>query len=141
MMTLGTESELAFVYKFGTIENIQEMKTSAATRRDTMEAEGKSDRWAARQQNIMPAVNSELIGFKIEMLFQYDNEDGTTYVNRCNGDIISILNKKSDYVKVRWNQECLGQGGPDITKQKLLASMWNPNKASKEAWREYFGSE
>ena len=26
MMTLGTESELAFVYKFGTIENIQEMK-------------------------------------------------------------------------------------------------------------------
>ena len=59
MMTLGTESELAFVYKFGTIENIQEMKTSAATRRDTMEAEGKSDHWAARQQNIMPAVNSE----------------------------------------------------------------------------------
>ena len=141
MMTLGTESELAFVYKFGTIENIQEMKASAATRRDTMEAEGKSDCWAARQQNIMPKVNSELIGFKIEMLFQYDNEDGTTYVNWCNGVIISILNEKSYYVKVRWNQECLGQGEPKITKEKLLASKWNPNKAAKGAWREYFGSD
>ena len=88
----------------------------------------------------MPKVNSELIGFKIEMLFQYDNEDGTTYVNWCNGVIISILNEKSYYVKVRWNQECLGQGEPNITKEKLLASKWNPNKATKGAWREYFGS-
>ena len=60
MMTLGTEPELAFVYKFGTIENIKEMKASAATRRDTMEVEGKSDHWAARQQNIMLKVNSDL---------------------------------------------------------------------------------
>ena len=56
----------------------------------------------------MPAVSSELIGFKIEMLFQYDNEDGTAYVNWCNGVIISILNEKSNYVKVRLNQECWG---------------------------------
>ena len=75
------------------------------------------------------------------MLFQYDSEDGTTYDNWCNGDIISILNEKSNYVKVRWNQECLGQGEPDITKEKLLASKWKPNKAAKGAWREYFGSE
>ena len=141
MMILGTESELTFVYKFGTIENIQELKTSAASRSDTMEAEGTSDCWAARQQSIMPVVNSELIGFKIEMLFRYNNEDGTTYVNWCNGVIISILNEKSYYVKVRWNQECLGQGEPNITKEKLLASNWNPNKAAKGAWREYFGSD
>jgi len=75
------------------------------------------------------------------MLFQYDSEDGTTYDNWCNGDIISILNEKSNYVKVRWNQECLGQGEPDIIKEKLLASKWNPHKASKGTWREYFGSE
>ena len=82
------------------MENIQEMKASAAARRDTMEAEGKSDHWAARQQIFMLMVNSELIGFKIDMLFQYNDEDGTTYVNWCNGVIISILNEKSNYVKV-----------------------------------------
>ena len=48
---------------------------------ESMEAEGKSDCWAARQENIIPTVKSELICFKIEMLFQYDNEDGTSYVN------------------------------------------------------------
>ncbi len=68
-MTLGTESELAFVYKFGTIENIQEMKTSAATTRDTKEAEGKSDHRAARQQNIMSAVISELMASKLKCFF------------------------------------------------------------------------
>ena len=79
----------------------------------------------------MPAVNSELIGFIIEFLFQYDNKDGTTYVNWYNGVIISILNEMSNFVKVRWDQEqeCLGQGEPGITKEKLLASNWNPNKA------------
>ncbi len=117
------------------------MKISVATRRDTMEAEGKSDHWAARQQNIKLSVNSALIGFKIEMLFQYDNEDGTTYVNWCNGVIISILNEKSYFVKVGWNHKCLGQGESEITKEKLLASKWNPNKAAKGAWREYFGSD
>ena len=40
------------------------------------------------------------------------------------------MNEKSNYVKVRWNQECLGQGEPDKTKEKLLVSKWNPNKAS-----------
>jgi hypothetical protein len=34
MMKLGTESELAFVYKFGTNKDIEELKTSAAKERD-----------------------------------------------------------------------------------------------------------
>ena len=67
MMKFGTESELAFVYKFGINENIQDMKTNSARRR--VEAEGKSDCWATRQQHIMPAVNNELIGFKTEIIF------------------------------------------------------------------------
>jgi hypothetical protein len=58
----------------------------------------------------MPAVNSELIGFKTEMIFQFDNEDGRTYGNWYNGVLISILNEKSNHVKVRRNQEYLGQG-------------------------------
>ena len=134
MMTLGTESELTVVYKFGTNGNIQEMNRRSATRRDIMEAEGKTDCWATRQKNIMPIVNSELIGFKFEMCFQYDSGDGTTYVNWCNGVIISILSEKSDCVKVRWNNEFLCQDESKITKEKLLVSKWNPKKASKGAW-------
>ena len=38
---------------------------------------------------------------------------------------------------VRWIQECLGQGKPEITMKKLLASTWNPSKSSKVAQKEY----
>ena len=75
---------------------------------------------------------------KIEIPFQYDNEDGTTYVIWFNGVVISILNEKSNYFKVRWNIKNIWA---DITKEKLLVSKLNPNKAWKGTWREYFGSD
>jgi hypothetical protein len=89
----------------------------------------------------MPTVNSELIDFHNEMLFQYENENGITYVNLCNGVIISKLTEQSNFVMVRLNQECLDQGEPEITREKLLISKWNPSKASKGARRKYFGSD
>ena len=63
-----------------TVELFIEMMTSSAMRRVTIGTEAISD-WAARQQNIMPTVNIELVGFEIEMLFQYHNKDGTSSVN------------------------------------------------------------
>ncbi len=74
------------------------------------------------------------------MLFQYDIEDGTSYVNWCNGEITSIISAKLQYVRIQWSQDCLGPDDPLSTKEKLLPSKWNPNKASKGVWREYFGS-
>ena len=40
---------------------------------------------AARQSTIMLVIDDSLVGFRIEMLFQYDKQDGTSYVNWCHG--------------------------------------------------------
>jgi hypothetical protein len=50
MITLGTESDLAFVYKIWAIENIEELKSSAAKRREKIVEEGKWYHWVAREQ-------------------------------------------------------------------------------------------
>jgi hypothetical protein len=42
-------------------------------------------------------------------------------------------------VCVKWDKECLNPGEPSLTKEKLLSSKWNPNKAMKGAWRQFFG--
>ncbi len=76
------------------------MMASAAKTRDTTEAECNPDHWAARQQNIMPEVKSELFGFKLKRFSQYNKNDGTTYVNWCNGVLNSILKETSNYVMV-----------------------------------------
>ena len=53
------------------------------------------------------------------MLFPYDNEDRTMYLNWCHRVVTSILSQKSRYVLIKWDIECLDQGGPEITKEKL----------------------
>ena len=65
------------------------------------------------------------------MLFQYDNDDGTMYLNWCHGVVTSIVSQKSRYVLVKWDRECFDPGGPKMTKEKLLVSRWNPKKAPK----------
>ena len=61
------------------------------------------DCFLAKKGNVMPVIDETLVGFKIEMLFQYDNDDGTTYLNWCNSVISSIINSKSEYVNLKWN--------------------------------------
>ena len=88
---------------------------------------------------IIPAIGGLFVGFNFEMLFQYEDQDGTSYVNWCHGVVESIFNEKSNHVCVKWNEECLNPGEPSVTKEKLLSSKWNPNRATKGVWRQYFG--
>ena len=48
------------------------------------------DPWSLMQQNIMPTVDETFVGFKIEMLFVYDIDDGSSYLDWCNGVVNSI---------------------------------------------------
>lgn len=48
------------------------------------------DPWSLMQQNIMPTVDETFVGFKIEMLFEHENVNGTRYLDWCNGDVDSI---------------------------------------------------
>jgi hypothetical protein len=131
---LGTESELSFVYAAGNDDEMGEFWTSAHAEWDKLEQEGKTDRLSAKQSTIMPIVDDSFIGYNIEMLFQYDEQDGTSYVNWCHGIVESVCNAKTNCVYVKWSQGNLNPGVQSVTKEKLLSSKWNPGKATKGAW-------
>ena len=77
-------------------------------------------------------------GFKIDMLFEYNDDDGPV-LQWCQGEVIEFikeLDEKHVIVKIEWNEKWLKGGDPTITKQKLLRTKWNPDKPSNGAWRE-----
>jgi hypothetical protein len=73
------------------------------------------------------------------MLFQYDEQDGTSYVNWCHGIVELICNSKTNCMCDKWSPKCLNPGGPSVTKEKLLSSKWNPRRATKGTWEQNFG--
>ena len=50
-------------------------------KRSNMEESGEIEGWSVRQRNVMPKLEDAFIGFKIQMLFQFNAEDGATYLN------------------------------------------------------------
>ena len=91
------------------------------------------------QMNAMPLVDESLVGFNIEMLFEYPNVvEGGTYLDWAYGTVKEIMNKNTNRVLIEWNDECLGRLDRKETIQKLLMTKWNPKQNTNEgAWREY----
>ena len=79
------------------------------------------------------------VSANILTFLKYDEQDGTSYVNWCHGIVQSVCNAKTNCVYIKWSQDCLNPGEQSVTKEKLLSSKWNPGKATKGAWRQYFG--
>lgn len=65
-----------------------------------MEADGFLYCWASRQWNLMPEIKT-MVGFMNEMLFQYGNEDGTSYIYWHNGEVVSMVNAKLNDVLIK----------------------------------------
>ena len=66
-----------------------------------MEERGEGNRWSEMQFNIMPKVDETLVGFKIEMLFDYPNEiKGGTYIDWAHGVVEEVINSKSNRVLI-----------------------------------------
>ncbi len=65
--------------------NLAEIKVKTYAKRDRREADGVGDRWSEMQRSVMLDIDSMLIGFRIEMLFEYKETDGTTYLDWCHG--------------------------------------------------------
>jgi hypothetical protein len=123
---LGPQSELSFANAVGNHDEMKEFKTSAYAKQDKLEEEGKTNHWSARQSTIMPVIDDSLVRFPIGMLFHYDEQDSTSYVNCCSGIVESICNAKTNCVCVKWSQDCLNPG-----EEKLLSSQQNPHSATK----------
>ena len=55
-----------------------------------MEEQGITDRHE-RMQPMRPAVNENLVGQDIEQLWMFDEEDGTTILQWCQGIFVAML--------------------------------------------------
>jgi hypothetical protein len=137
MQPLGTKSELAMNMKSRDVNNLAKFKRKAYVERDRREANGDGDRWSEMQRSVMPDIDSTLIGFRIEMLFEYTETDGATYLDWCHGEVTLVIGDKSKYAKIRWDEECLRPGDRSTTQERLLQTKWNPELARKGAWRDY----
>ena len=137
MQSLGTKSELDMTMKSRDENNLAEFKKKAYAERDRREADGVGDRWSEMQRSVMPEIDSTLIGFRIKMLFEYTETDGTTYLDWCHGEVTSVIGNKTKNAKIRWDEECFRPGDCSTTQEKLLQTKWNPEQARKGAWREY----
>jgi hypothetical protein len=89
------------------------------------------------QRSVMPDIDSTLVGFRIEKLFEYSEIDGTTYLDWCHGEVIPVNGDKIKYATIRWDKDCLRPGDCSTTREKLLQTKWNPVQAKAGAWREY----
>ena len=94
---------------------MKNFKSSAYAEQDRLEAEGKSDCWSARQPSIMPVIGDLFVGFNIEMLFQYKDQDRTSYANWCHGVVQSIVNAQESHQKQK--RSCYHQNGTQIKQQ------------------------
>ena len=57
-------------------EKLMNVKKQAYKERDDQEPTGKGDKWSEMREFNAPEINSDLVGFNIEMLFEYPDDDG-----------------------------------------------------------------
>jgi hypothetical protein len=138
MPSLGTKSEIALSMESKNESKLAEFKVKAYVESDKQEADGIGDRWSEIQRSVMPDIDSTLVGFRIEKIFEYSETDGTTYLDWCHGEVTLVNGDKIKYATIRWSEDCLRPGDCSTTREKLLQTKWNPEQAKAGAWREYF---
>ena len=136
MYKLGTTADIDMTLgKYA--DRIAAIEEKGYAERDIREEKGEGDRWTDRQELIAPEINNTLIGYKIEMLFEYIDIDGSQLTNWYHGKVTGIKNERTNAVIIEWDQECLGEGDQKRTVEKLLPTKYNPDGPKQRAWRQY----
>ncbi len=120
MQSLGTKSEIALSMESKNESKLAEFKVKAYAKRDKREAVGIGDRWSEMQRSVMPDIDSTLVGFRSEKLFEYSEIDGTTYLDWCHKEVILVNGDKIKYATIRWDKDCLRPRDCSTTREKLL---------------------
>lgn len=141
MQTLGTMSELAEDLEKLSEEKLIDFKKKAHDEIDQREERGDGDRWYERQRITAPKLDKNLKGFHIEMLFSYSSDDGTQCFGWYHGIIQQVVNEKTNRVRIKWDEECLGEDDVRVSDHKLVLGNWNPKTVKKGGWREYLTKE
>ena len=90
--------------------------------REELEEQGMTDRHE-KLQPPRPDVDEKLVDVEIEMLFSYDEPDGTSSNMWCQGMVVGV--KKDNKVHIKWDGSTLREGDIAITEETLLKSKYN----------------
>ena len=90
------------------------------------------------QQVLWPGERMRVQDFVIDMLFEYEDNDGSTLM-WCQGKVVDFIREvkvKHVFVKIEGNDKHVRDGDSKVTKKQLKKTKWNPNTPVGGAWRE-----
>mmetsp|Transcript_21421 Transcript_21421/g.44783 ORF Transcript_21421/g.44783 Transcript_21421/m.44783 type:complete len:139 (+) Transcript_21421:57-473(+) len=112
-------------------------KNECHARIQEREARGDGDMLTDMQESHMPEMNDTLVGYKIEMLFEYQSADGGQYLDWAHGEVTHVMNTNTRRVKIEWDNDCVAEGDVSISTHVLFLQKWNPKNVSAGAGRQY----
>ena len=103
---------------------------AAIEMRDRLEADGVIDRHE-KMQPARPDVDENLIGAELEILYSYDEPDGSTRNMWCQGIVVAV--RTNNRIHIEWDASTLRDGDIPITEETLLKSKYNKHVVG--GWR------
>ena len=97
-----------------------------------LETDGIIDRHEKLQPRTQPIINEGFVGKRIEQIWEFLEDDGTSKLIWCKGLVIGVLNKKTK-VRIQWDKEYHREGDPEISQETFMVSKWN--KHVERGWR------
>ncbi len=103
-----------------------------------LEDSGIGDELMEMQLVLWPVEQLRAKDFVMDVLFEYEDNDGSTLM-WCQGKIVDFIREVKDkhvFVKIEWNDKYVRDGDSKVTKNQLKKTKWNPNTPVGGAWRE-----
>ena len=79
----------------------------------------------------MPMVDESLIGYEIDMLFEDDDEEGSTVNVWCQGKVVSIVKENTNVVGIKQKEEGLSDSEHQTPIETFLKTKYNTQKQIK----------
>jgi hypothetical protein len=106
-----------------------QLRINAMVERERLEDNGIGDELMEMQVMLWPIEHLIAKDFAIDMLFEYEEDDGSTLM-WCQGKVVDFFRESKDkhvFVKIEWSDKCVREGDLKITKNQLKKMKWNPS--------------
>ncbi len=114
-----------------------QLQINAMVEQERLEYDGIGDELMEMQEILWPIKRLRVNYFAIDMLFEYEDNNGSTLL-WCQGRVVAFIKESIDkhvYVKIEWSDKCMRDGDLKITRNQLKKTTWNPNVPVGGAWR------
>jgi hypothetical protein len=115
-----------------------QLRINAMVERERLEDNGIGDELMEMQEMLWPIERLRAKDFAIDMLFECEEDDGSTLM-WCQGKVVDFIRESKDkhvFVKIEWSDKCVREGDLKTTKNQLKKTKWNPSLPVGGAWRE-----